>query len=120
MPYPTSPVHWLERAFLAGRTEREPSMTSQTIETPSRAGSRDQARALLEALPQDLSASEVLVDGSSVLASAPSFVDELVKIILVQRKAACLVLSQAPERTREYAERSAKNRGVASRLVTAS
>ncbi len=87
-------------------------MTSQTIETPSRAGSRDQARALLEALPQDLSASE--------LASAPSFVDELVKIILVQRKAACLVLSQAPERTREYAERSAKNRGVASRLVTAS
>lgn len=95
-------------------------MTPQTIETPSRAGSRDQARAWLEALPQDLSSSDVLVDCSHVLASAPSFVDELVKIILVERKAARLLLSQAPDRTREYAERSAKNRDVDSRLIAVS
>ena len=94
-------------------------MSTETIEAPSRVGSREEARALLESLPRDLSSSEVLVDCSQIQASAPSFVDELVKILLVERNAARLHLSKAPARTQHYAERSARNRGVASRLLIA-
>jgi hypothetical protein len=52
-----------------------------------------------------------------VKASAPSFVDEMVKILLVEREAAQVRLLRAPARTREYAERSARNRGVDARFL---
>jgi hypothetical protein len=91
-------------------------MTTETIETPPRVGSREQARSLLATLPIDLSESEVQIDCSRVEASAPSFLDEMVKILLVEREAAQVRLLRAPQRTREYAERSARNRGVDARF----
>jgi len=60
-------------------------MTTETIATPRRVGSREQARSLLATLPIDLSESEIHIDCSQVEASAPSFVDEMVKIPLVER-----------------------------------
>jgi hypothetical protein len=92
-------------------------MTTETIATPRRVGSREQARSLFSALPVDLSESEIHIDCSLVEASAPSFVDEMVKILLVEREAAQVRLLSAPQRTREYAERSARNRGVDARFV---
>jgi hypothetical protein len=92
-------------------------MTTETIATPRRVGSREQARSLFSTLPVDLSESEIHVDCSQVEASAPSFVDEMVKILLVERDAAQVRLLSAPPRTREYAERSARNRGVDARFI---
>ena len=92
-------------------------MTTETIATPSRVGSREQARSLFATLPTDLSESEIHIDCSQVEASAPSFLDEMVKILLVEREAAQVRLLGAPPRTREYAERSARNRGVDARFL---
>ena len=67
-------------------------------------------------LAEDLADTTVLVDCSALEASTPSFVDELVKVCLVERRAQCLVLSRAPERTAELARRAADNRQVGDRL----
>ncbi|HSO52885.1 MAG TPA: hypothetical protein VL330_09085 [Actinomycetes bacterium] len=48
-----------------------------------------------------------------------SFVDELVKAVLVDRQGGRLVIKGAPERTVELARRAAQNRGVIDRLDTA-
>ena len=78
--------------------------------------SRDQARELTASLPDDLSGTVVLVDCSALQASTPSFVDELVKAVLVDRRGSRLVVRGAPERTVELARRAAQNRGVTDRL----
>lgn len=57
-----------------------------------------------------------MVDCSALRASAPSFVDELVKLCLVERRAKSLVLVNAPDRTAELARRASTNRNVADRL----
>ena len=85
---------------------------------PKLVSSRDQARELTAGLADDLSDTVVLVDCSSLQASTPSFVDELVKAVLVDRQAARLIIKGAPERTVELARRAAQNRGVGVRLET--
>jgi hypothetical protein len=87
-----------------------------TLIAPKLVSSRDQARELTAALPGDLSAAVVLVDCSALQASTPSFVDELVKAVLVDRGGDKLVVKGAPERTVELARRAAQNRGVLDRL----
>lgn len=84
---------------------------------PPLVGSRELAREFVAQLPDDLSNAEVTVDCAHVEASAPSFVDELVKIVLVEREARRLVLQAVPERTARYATRSALNRAVSDRLT---
>ncbi|HEU5002310.1 MAG TPA: hypothetical protein VFW71_05965 [Actinomycetota bacterium] len=64
-----------------------------------------------------MSGSELSIDCSKVQASAPSFVDELIKIALVERGAARLILTAAPSKMRGYAVRSAANRDVSARLT---
>jgi hypothetical protein len=59
-----------------------------------------------------------MVDCSALQASTPSFVDELVKAVLVDRGGERLILEEAPERTVELARRAAQNRGVVDRLET--
>jgi hypothetical protein len=87
-----------------------------TLTAPELVSSRDQARKLTADLPADLSGVAVVVDCSALQASTPSFVDELIKAILVERVAAQLVLQSAPGRTVELARRAAGNHGVAERL----
>jgi hypothetical protein len=87
-----------------------------TLIAPKLVSSRDQARELTASLPADLSGTPVLVDCSALQASTPSFVDELVKVVLVDRGGSQLVIKGAPERTAELVRRAAQNRGVADRL----
>jgi hypothetical protein len=89
-----------------------------TIIAPKLVSSRDQARQLTASLPSDLSDTVVLVDCTVLQASTPSFVDELVKAVLVDRHGDRLIIKGAPERTVELARRAAKNRGVLDRLET--
>ena len=87
-----------------------------TLIAPKLVSSRDQARELTAGLPGDLSDTVVLVDCSALQASTPSFVDELVKAVLVDRRGSQLVVKGAPERTVALARRAAQNRGVSDRL----
>jgi hypothetical protein len=87
-----------------------------TLTAPKLVSSRDQARELTASLASDLADAVVMVDCSALQASTPSFVDELVKAVLVDRNADRLILKGAPERTVELARRAAGRRGVADRL----
>jgi hypothetical protein len=87
-----------------------------TLTAPKLVSSRDQARELTASLASDLADAVVMVDCSALQASTPSFVDELVKAVLVDRNADRLILKGAPERTVELARRAAGHRGVADRL----
>ena len=87
-----------------------------TLIAPKLVSSRDQARELTAGLPDDLSGTVVLVDCSALQASTPSFVDELVKAVLVDRRGSQLVVKGAPQRTLALARRAAQNRGVSDRL----
>lgn len=87
-----------------------------TLIAPKLVSSRDQAQELTAGLTDDLSDAVVMVDCSALQASTPSFVDELVKAVLVERGAERLIIKGAPERTVELARRAAQNRGVAARL----
>jgi hypothetical protein len=59
-----------------------------------------------------------MLDCTALQASTPSFVDELVKAVLVDRQGERLIIKGAPERTVELARRAAQNRGVTARLET--
>ena len=83
-----------------------------TLIAPKLVSSRHQARELTG----DLSDTAVMVDCSALQASTPSFVDELVKVVLVDRRGDRLIVKGAPERTVELARRAAQNRGVLDRL----
>lgn len=64
----------------------------------------------------DLSGQSVLFDCSSIVMATPSFLDELVKQILVVRGAEMLEVESAPERTIQLLTRAARNRSVSENL----
>lgn len=86
------------------------------IETPEHAGSREQARSLIQPVGSELSGKTVSLDCSKMIIGTPSFLDELVKQILELGEADWLEVNDAPERARELLERAAENRGVGERL----
>lgn len=86
------------------------------IEAPEHAGFRDQARALIDPLPSDLSASNVVLDCAKLLVGTPSFLDELVKQVLIERRAELLCVHGASERVQQLLQRSAENRAATERL----
>ena len=90
-----------------------------TLIAPKLVSSRHQALELTASLASDLSGRVVMVDCTTLQASTPSFVDELVKAVLVARRGDRLIIKGAPERTVELARRAAQNRGVSDRLETA-
>jgi len=87
-----------------------------TLNPPSHAGSREQVQELVAALDSDLTGRAVLLDCTGLMVSTPSFLDELVKQVLVLRSAGVLDAHGASERTRTLLERAAENRNVADRL----
>jgi hypothetical protein len=89
------------------------------IETPEHAGARDQARELADPLGPALSGNDVLLDCARLLVGTPSFLDEILKQILVERGADSLKVHGASERVQQLLERSAANRDVRDRLVFA-
>lgn len=90
--------------------------SSVTIAAPPLAASRQQARDLFSALAADLSLEVVHLEAAALKAAAPSFVDELVRVALVDRRASRLVLEAASPRLAELADRFANNHAVRDRL----
>ena len=86
------------------------------LATPDHAGSRDQVDEMIRSLATDLRGVHVELDCSNLLVGTPSFFDEIVKQILVERHADTLDAIAAPERVRQLLERAADNRGVRGRL----
>ena len=86
------------------------------LTAPMLVSSREQARDLTASLPEDLSTATVVVDCSALQASTPSFVDELIRLVLTERNALQLTLRNAPERTIELARRAAEIHGVLDRM----
>lgn len=60
------------------------------IATPDHAGSREQARNLIQPVPGDLSGRTVGLDCSKMIVGTPSFLDEVVKPVLELRGAEAL------------------------------
>lgn len=87
------------------------------IETPEHAGARDQAIELAERLGSDLAGNDVVLDCARLLVGTPSFLDEVLKQVLVERGADSMKVHDASERVQQLLERSAANRDVRDRLV---
>jgi len=58
----------------------------------------------------------VVLDCKALVISTPSFLDEVVKVVLVDRGADALDLVDANDRTRTHVMRAATNRGVAGKV----
>lgn len=88
-----------------------------TLVLPERAAGRPEARHFVSSLRGSLAGITVHVDASGMAASAPSFLDELVKQILVDRGAAKLVLFNVTNRPAGFATSAAQRRSVEDRLT---
>lgn len=86
------------------------------IEAPEHAGLRDQAHALTDTLGADLRDAVVSFDCRRLLVGTPSFLDEIVKQVLVERHAQSLCVQGASERVQHLLERASTNRHVADRV----
>ena len=93
-------------------------MSEHTLVVGELVGTRPQATALTAALPEDLTGAVVLVDLRATKAAAPSFVDQLVRELLVERRAARVVLGGANPRIAALATRAAGKHDRADRLET--
>lgn len=91
-------------------------MNSIRLDPPSHSGSRDQAQKLLQPLPTDLSGLPVILNCTRMDVSSPSFLDEVVKEVLVLRTAEVLEIEGASARAQSLLQRAADNRGVSERL----
>ncbi|MGU3650713.1 hypothetical protein [Mycolicibacterium sp. A43C] len=69
-----------------------------SLEAPALAGSRPRAQQLLAGLPADLSGKVVQLHCGSLIAAAASFADEIVRTILVDRRAARLEVTSVSDR----------------------
>lgn len=90
--------------------------STTVLEMPPRTGNRDAAREFVASLPTDLTDKTVVLNGKRLVASASSHMDELIKVILEERKAVRLTIVGATEIANEFARSSASRRGVAQRL----
>lgn len=89
------------------------------LEPTNHSGSREHARELVAGLPDDLAGVSVVLDCTGLAVGTPSFLDEIVKEVLVTRGAAGLEVMKGSTRVARLAERAAANRGVADRLIVA-
>jgi hypothetical protein len=89
------------------------------IEAPAKMGRRDQAVALIANLPDDLSGVKVRVEFPDNAYPTTSFLDELIRGLLVDRRCAHLMLVNANLRVIEIAHLSAHDLGVADSLQIA-
>lgn len=87
-----------------------------SLRAPMHSGSREQAQDLLARLPADLSGVTVVMDFRDVAVSSPSFLDEVVKVVLAARNADEFRALQMPDRARTLLLRAAANRGVEDRV----
>lgn len=86
------------------------------LEPSQHSGSRDHACDLLADLPSQMAGVSVVLDCTSLIVGTPSFLDEIVKEVLVVRRADRLEVIGGSARIAALIERAATNRGVADRL----
>src|SRR5690349_4814336 len=86
------------------------------LRPPRRAGSRERASELLAGLPASLGGRLVVLDCSELAVAPPSFIDELIVRIVIERGASTLEFRRPLQRTAGYAMRYAHNRLVADRV----
>jgi len=87
---------------------------------PERVGGRDEARQFLVELltgNRSLAGFTVSIHGDALRASGSSFIDELIKKLLVESNADKVIFEEAPPQAANDAEMSAKRRGVVDRLI---
>lgn len=88
-------------------------MSTLQLTTPSSAGTRDLVRSwLASALPENIAGQAVEIDFTPLRVPTPSFIDELLKILVVERGAAVARLKNANERAESLARQAAANRGI--------
>jgi hypothetical protein len=93
-----------------------PDINATVIAAPRQGMTRGQAQSMLKGVLHDLSRTDVIADCADLAQCSPSFVDELVKAVLVDRNARVLRLENPSDEARALAERSAANRHVTDRL----
>jgi hypothetical protein len=86
-----------------------------TITVPPLVGSRNQARKLLTNLPE-LYRGGLIIECGQMSLGTPSFIDEIVKIVLIERECEWLRLVDPPQTTLSFAIESAESLGVRERL----
>jgi len=86
------------------------------LQPSQHSGSRDHARDLVAGLPSDMVGMSVVLDCTGLVVGTPSFLDEIVKEVLVARRADRLEIIGGSARIATLAERAATNRAVADRL----
>lgn len=89
----------------------------QELQAPTLASFREDAEALV-ADGDDLKDQHVVLRCDTMRAAAPSFLDELVKLVLIRHGATSLALVPVRGHTAELASRIARTRGVTDRLKT--
>jgi hypothetical protein len=91
---------------------------THSVTLPALAGSRPAAAAVLAGLPADLSGDEVAVLCRDLLTGSPSFADELVRQLTVERNAGRLVLVGADGTFERYVRDAARSHAVTDRVAT--
>lgn len=92
-------------------------MNSLTLTAPTGVGTRELVRTWLDgALDRNLSGISVSVDCHQLRAASPSFVDELIQIVVVERNASRVEFLRATPRTADLIRRSAVNRRLEDRV----
>jgi hypothetical protein len=95
-------------------------MTSMSFKTPANVGTRDLVRAWLDAImPADIKDNVIEVDCAPLKSPTPSFFDELLRILIVERSAKTVTLRHVNERAQSLAIRSARNRHIEDRVAIA-
>lgn len=87
-----------------------------TITVAPLVGSRNQARKLLAGLSES-DRSGLTIECTQMSLGTPSFIDEIIKIVLFERGFEWLRLLDPPQATRKYAIESAETFGVSGRLI---
>ena len=95
-------------------------MSDVLVSAPKSLGTRDLLRAWVEQvpdLPDDLTNISVVIDCSQLQTATPSFFDEFIKILVLERHATHIEFREANERARHLALRSAANRHISDRVT---
>jgi hypothetical protein len=87
------------------------------IKAPARLGSREQAEELVASVSHDLKGETVVVSFQATIVARPSFIDEMIRQILVERGASQLILEDLPSGARETVNRSAVYRNLISKIT---
>src|SRR3990172_2616941 len=87
------------------------------VQSPAKSRSREQAIQVTAVLPPRVA--DVMLDCRGTAIATPSFADEVLKAILIERAATSLTVRNAPERFAALLTRAAARLGVAERLTIA-